>query len=228
MVDGSSSVKYYGENNFQMMKDFMKNLTRSFNVSSGETRVGVIVYSTNSTVAFKLDQFTTTEKVEEAIENIVYPGGGTYTGKALNLAGNDLFNDAVVRSNVPKVLVLVTDGVSTDDVTQPAALLRGKGVIGLVVAIGQNIDHSQLTQIAHGKPEQVYKAEFMSLGIVTNDIRGAICRGNANKDRILQTDLDFFLYLSSFSVFLKYFQTPVVIRCKAHMKVKNGGTLLSC
>ena len=205
MVDGSSSVKYYGENNFQMMKDFMKNLTRSFNVSSGETRVGIIVYSTNSTVAFKLDQFTTTENVEEAIENIVYPGGGTYTGQALNLAGNDLFNDAVVRSNVPKVLVLVTDGVSTDDVTQPAALLRDKGVVVLVVAIGQNTDDTQLTQIAHGKPEQVFKAEFMSLGIVTNDIRGAICRGNGNKDRILQNDLDFFSLPVFFQCILKIF-----------------------
>ena len=177
MVDGSSSVEYYGKYNFQMIKDFMKNLTRSFNVSSYGTRVGVVVYSTNSTVAFTLDQYTSTEKVEEAIDNVVYPSGGTYTGKALHLAANNLFNDTVVRGNIPKVLVLLTDGVSTDDVTQPAVLLANKDVIVFVLAIGQNIDYSQLTQIAHGQSEHVYRAEFTSLGFVKNEIRGAICSG---------------------------------------------------
>lgn len=178
MVDGSSSIEYYGENNFHMMKDFMKNLTRSFSVSSSGTRVGVVVYSTNSTVVFTLNQYASPEGVEEAIDNIVYPSGGTYSGKALYQTANKLFDDAVVRDNVPKVLVLLTDGVSTDDVIQPATLLSNKDVIVFVVGIGENINYSQLTQIAYGQSEHVFKSEFSSLGFVTNNIRGAICRGS--------------------------------------------------
>lgn len=176
MVDGSSSIEYYGENNFHMMKDFMKNLTRSFSVSSSGTRVGVIVYSTNSTVVFTLNQYASPERVEEAIDNIVYPSGGTNSGKALYQTANKLFDDAVVRDNVPKVLVLLTDGVSTDDVIQPATLLNNKDVIVFVVGIGENINYSQLTQI-YGQSEHVFKSEFSSLGFVMNNIRGAICRG---------------------------------------------------
>lgn len=177
VVDGSSSVHYYGESNFQMMKDFTKNLTRSFDVSSGATRVGVIVYSTNSTVAFTLDKHSSDQDVEEAIDTIAYPGGGTYTGNALKEAANSLFNAALVRDNVAKVLVVITDGVSTDDVTQPAALLDDNGVLVFVVAIGQDNDHTQLTQIAHGETEHVFAAEVNSLGFVTNGIRGSTCRG---------------------------------------------------
>lgn len=178
MVDGSSSIEYYGKNNFYMMKDFMKNLTRSFSVSSSGTRVGVVVYSTNSSVVFTLNQYASPERVEEAIDNIVYPGGGTYSGKALYQTANKLFDDAVVRDNVPKVLVLLTDGVSTDDVIQPATLLNNKDVIVFVVGIGENINYSQLTQIAYGQSKHVFKSEFSSLGFVMNNIRGAICRGS--------------------------------------------------
>lgn len=161
-----------------MMKDFMKNLTRSFSVSSSGTRVGVVVYSTNSTAVFTLNQYASPERVEEAIDNIVYPSGGTYSGKALYQTANKLFDDAVVRDNVPKVLVLLTDGVSTDDVIQPATLLNKKDVIVFVLGIGENINYSQLTQIAYGQSEHVFKSEFSSLGFVMNNIRGAICRGS--------------------------------------------------
>jgi len=177
VVDGSSSVQAHGENNFQMMKNFTKNLILSFDVSPGATRVGFMIYSTNSTIAFNLDQYSSYGEVEEAIDSISYPGGGTYTGKALDKAANNLYKDAVVRRNVTKVLVIMTDGVSTDMVTQPAALLNDNGVLVYVVAIGQNVDHTQLTDIAHGKTEHVFTAEFYSLGIVINDVRGAICRG---------------------------------------------------
>lgn len=177
VVDGSSSVQAYGDNNFQMMKNFTKDLILLFDVSSGATRVGFIVYSTNSTVAFKLDQYSSYNEVEEAIDSVSYPGGGTYTGKALHEAANNLYDDTVVRRNVTKVLVVMTDGVSTDAVTHPAALLTDNGVLVYVVAIGQNIDHTQLTEMAHGKTEHVFTAEFYSLGIVINDVRGAICRG---------------------------------------------------
>ena len=177
VVDGSSSVEAYGNSNFQMMKNFIKQVIRSFDVSSGATRVGAIVYSTNATVVFKLDQYSSYEEVEEAVDGMPYPGGGTHTGKALKMAANTLYSSGLVRGNVPKVLLVITDGVSTDDVTQSATLLNTNGVLVYVVAIGQDIDHAQLTQIAHGKAENVFTAEFHSLGIVSNDIRGAICKG---------------------------------------------------
>ena len=178
LVDGSASVNFYGEDNFQLIKQSMKSFVRSFNVSSSTTRVGVIVYSTNSTVAFTLSQYSSERDVEDAINNITYPSGGTYTGQALNDAANVLFSNETVRGNVSKVLVVITDGVSTDDVTGPAALVNETGVNTYVIGIGQNYDHSQLLKIAHNVPDNVFQAEFSSLQNAFRGVREAICLGN--------------------------------------------------
>ena len=175
-MDGSSSVQFYGEENFQRMKDFMKKLTISFNVSNSNTRVGVIVYSTNSTLAFNLHQYSSYNETAEAIDNLTYPSGGTFMGQALKDAATMLFNNSIVRENVSQILVVVTDGVSTDDVTAPVGLLSN--VFTYVVGIGKNYDMSELKQVASNKPERVFPAEFKTLQEVANTVRGKICQGN--------------------------------------------------
>ena len=178
VVDGSASVNFYGEDNFQLIKESMKSFVRLFNVSSPTTHVGVIVSSTNSTVAFRLSQYSSERDVEEAIDNITYPSGGTYTGQALNDAAKVLFSNETVRGNVSKMLVVITDGVSTDDVTEPAALVHETGVNTYVIGIGQNYDRSQLLKIANNVPDHVFQAEFNSLQNAFSRVRETICLGN--------------------------------------------------
>lgn len=175
-IDGSASIQSYGKSNFQKLKDFVTKLTRSFNVSNNKTRVGLIIYSTISTLAFNLDRYVSLNRTIEAINNTTYPGGGTFTGQALNLAATGLFNDSVIRANVSQVLVLVTDGVSTDDVIEPAGLLSS--VFVYVVGIGKNYELSQLQRIAGDKLERVFPTEFDKLQHVADDVRGQICLGN--------------------------------------------------
>ena len=178
LVDGSASVHFYGETNFQTMKDFIKNVTNLLDVSNVQTRVGVIVYSTNSTLVFPLNQYSTSNEIQQAVDNMEYPGGGTNTGQALNDSITTLFNNSIVRANVSKILVVITDGVSTDDVTEPAALVRGSGVTTFVIGIGKDFDHSQLTRVALDDENHVFTSEFSSLGDVTSNVRGAICQGD--------------------------------------------------
>jgi len=194
-VDGSASVKFYGEDNFRLIKESMKSFVRSFNVSSSTTRVGVIVYSTNSTVAFTLNQYSSERDVEEAIDNMTYPNGGTYTGQALNDAAKVLFSNETVRGNVSKILVVITDGVSTDDVTGPAALVNETGVKTYVIGIGQNYDRSQLLQIANNVPDHVFQAEFNSLQVAFSNLRETICLGNNTFYMwLLSTSMLFYCY----------------------------------
>ncbi|KAL9959813.1 hypothetical protein ACROYT_G033169 [Oculina patagonica] len=176
LLDGSASVEFYGQGNFQLIKDSTKSFIRSFNVSSGAIRVGVIVYSTNSTVAFTLNQFASEMDIEEAIDNITYPGGETFTGQALNDAARVLFSNDTVRANVSKILVVIIDGVSTDDVTQPAALVNETGVTTYVIGIGQNYDRSQLLQIALDVEAHVIEAEFNDIQEAFGGVRETICR----------------------------------------------------
>lgn len=162
----------------QPIKDSLKSFVRSFNVSSGATRVGAIVYSTNATVVFTLGQLTSEMDIKEAIDNITYPGGETFTGQALNDTARKLFSSVNVRGNVSKILVVITDGVSTDDVTQPTALVNETGVIPYVIGIGQNHNSSQLLQIALGVMNHVFQAELSTIQDVFSRVRETICLGN--------------------------------------------------
>ena len=226
LVDGSASVKFYGEDNFHLIKESMKSFVRSFNVSSAKIRVGVIVYSTNSTVAFTLNQYSSFGDIEEAIDNITYPSGGTYTGQALNDAANILLSNETVRGNVSKALVVITDGVSTDDVTGPAALVNETGVNTYVIGIGQNFDRPQLLQIAHNVPDHVFQAEFNSLQVAFSRVRETICLGN----NFLFTSilfLDFYLTINNTLFFLaldKCADNP----CRFGGVCKNEGMNCSC
>lgn len=178
-MDGSASVQSDGENNLQHMKDLLINIVTTLDLS--KTRVGVIVYSTNSTLALPLDHWIS---FSNELDSIQFLGGGTFTGKALNDSVTSLFNSSVVRSNASKVLVVITDGVPIDDVVIPALLVNRSGITSLAVGIGRNYDRSQLTKIALGEEERVFSAaEFTSLNetLFLNDIGDAICRGKMHE-----------------------------------------------
>ena len=175
-MDGSASVQSDGENNLQHMKDLLINIVNPLDLT--KTRVGVIVYSTNSTLALPLDHYSSS--FSNQLDSIQFLGGGTFIGKALNDSVTILFNGSVVRSSASKVLVVITDGVSIDDVDIPALLVNRSGITSLAVGIGRNYDRSQLTKIALGEEKRVFSAaEFTSLNgtLFLDDTGDAICRG---------------------------------------------------
>ena len=175
-MDGSASVQSDGENNLQHMKDLLVNIVNPLDLT--KTRVGVIVYSTISTLALPLDHYSSS--FSNQLDSIQFFGGGTFTGKALNDSVTSLFNSSVVRSNASKVLVVITDGVSIDDVVIPALLVNRSGITSLAVGIGRNYDRSQLTTIALGEEKRIFSAAeftFLNGTLFLNDIGDAICRG---------------------------------------------------
>lgn len=175
-MDGSASVQSDGENNLQHMKDLLIDIVNPLDLT--KTRVGVIVYSTNSTLALPLDHYSSS--FSNQLDSIQFLGGGTFTGKALNDSVTILFNSSVVRSSASKVLVVITDGVSIDDVEIPALLVNRSGITSLAVGIGRNYDRSQLTKIALDEEKRVFSAaEFTSLNgtLFLDDTGDAICRG---------------------------------------------------
>ena len=130
------------------------------------------MYSTNSTLAFNLNQYSSYDDTIQAIENITYPGGGTFTGQALNYAVTRLFNSSIVRVNISQVLVVITDGVSTDDVTAHASFLPSTLIY--VNGIGKNYELAELKQIS----ERVFTGDFNNLQEVANSVRAKMCLGN--------------------------------------------------
>ncbi|EDO40688.1 predicted protein, partial [Nematostella vectensis] len=146
VLDGSTSINNADPGNFQLLKNFMINIVKSFKISSERTHVGLVLYSSFTQLKFNFDKYSDSASIVKAINTTDYPKGGTRTGEALKMAKSQLFG-ASMRS-VPKVLIVLTDGRSSDKVEAPSKALKDEGVVIFAVGVGDQIDPSELNVMA--------------------------------------------------------------------------------
>lgn len=96
------------------------------------------------------------------IKNKPYPGGGTLTGKAIN-ASVATIASGNYPNGVPKLLVILTDGVSYDDVFYASEYARSQGITLFCVGIGGGINVPQLKQIAGTDSNILYISAYNTL-----------------------------------------------------------------
>uniref|UniRef100_A0A6J0UK71 Vitrin n=1 Tax=Pogona vitticeps TaxID=103695 RepID=A0A6J0UK71_9SAUR len=130
VIDGSSSV---GTGNFRTVLQFVANISKEFEISDTDTRVGAVQYTYEQRLEFGFDKHTTKQDVLTAIKRINYWSGGTSTGAAINYAFDQLFSKS--KPNKRKIMILITDGRSYDDVQGPATAAHQNGVIAYSVGI---------------------------------------------------------------------------------------------
>ncbi|XP_054977342.1 vitrin [Sorex araneus] len=129
VLDGSSSV---GSGNFRTLLRFAANVSQAFRISAAGARVGAVQYTYEQRLEFGLDAHRSKAAVLRALAGLGYWSGGTSTGAAIRFALQRLFHEA--RPGRRKLMVLVTDGRSYDDVRAPALAAHRKGVT--VYAVG--------------------------------------------------------------------------------------------
>ena len=112
----------------------------------------VLLYQGNAaTLNFYLTNFTDVASLQNAIRNIAYLGGWTNTTGALRVACTEIFNTANGdRSDVPNVIVLITDGVPNIDVHLLAgevARCKARGIRILGVGVTNQVSYSSLVHV---------------------------------------------------------------------------------
>ncbi|XP_051466192.1 collagen alpha-4(VI) chain-like [Apus apus] len=161
LVDTSTSI---GQENFQKVKNFLSTLVLSLDVGLDVIRIGLAQYSNETYQEFLLNQYLKSDVLEQ-IENLPYRSGEPYIGRALDVVNEVYFTEPAgsrAKSYVPQVTILITGGVSNDEVELPARKLRNRGISLYVVGIGvQNA--TELQQIA-SKPFAKYLYSTGSFG----------------------------------------------------------------
>ncbi|XP_069097153.1 von Willebrand factor A domain-containing protein 1 isoform X1 [Pleurodeles waltl] len=172
LTDSSGSVSY---KEFSQVKAFVADLLQPFTFGPQDVQTSVIHISTVPAVEFPFDQHASSESVQRAIRNMKQRMGDTNTGQALYLAKEKIFTDeAGARPNVPKVLVWVTDGISTDDISQPMKLLKDMGVTVFIVSTGRG-NYLELSQAASQPTEKhLHFVDVDDLHIITKELRDDI------------------------------------------------------
>lgn len=146
-MDASNSI---AETNFQKQKDFVKGVANSFVFAKDQAMAGVITYSTNAHLSIPLGKYLSVEDFKLAVDNIPYILGQTRIDKALKSAHNNLFSRRVgIRSGFPKVMIILTDGVQTQDpdavpLNKAVIPLRQNGVKIFAIGVGPYIKEDEL------------------------------------------------------------------------------------
>ncbi|XP_063474221.1 vitrin isoform X9 [Symphalangus syndactylus] len=130
VIDGSSSV---GTGNFRTVLQFVTNLTKEFEISDTDTRIGAVQYTYEQRLEFGFDKYSSKPDILSAIKRVGYWSGGTSTGAAINFALEQLFKKS--KPNKRKLMILITDGRSYDDVRIPAMAAHLKGVITYAIGV---------------------------------------------------------------------------------------------
>ena len=177
VVDGSGSIEKRQKGNFQRAKDFIIEIVKSFNIGKDATQVALVLYNSDPKVVFKFKD--NVDDIEEEIQEMDYPGGYTNTGKALDKVRNDVFKNLNKdRVDLPKVVVVVTDGRSQDNVSVPAQQLRDDGATIISLGVGCCYDESELNEMATDPDEKhVLEASFSELDKFKDAMKEQICSG---------------------------------------------------
>uniref|UniRef100_A0A8C2IAF2 Collagen alpha-1(XII) chain n=1 Tax=Cyprinus carpio TaxID=7962 RepID=A0A8C2IAF2_CYPCA len=151
LIDGSWSI---GDESFIKVRQFVFSMIGAFDVISRDgMQVSFVQYSDEAKTEFKLNTYHDKGMVLSALQMVKYRGGNTKTGVALKHIGDKVFtSDSGMRRNVPKVLVVVTDGRSQDEVKKNAAKLQHAGYSVFVVGVA-DVDTAELRNIG-SKPSE--------------------------------------------------------------------------
>ncbi|XP_008572507.1 PREDICTED: collagen alpha-1(XII) chain, partial [Galeopterus variegatus] len=174
LVDGSYSI---GIANFVKVRAFLEVLVKSFDISPNRVQISLVQYSRDPHTEFSLKKFTKVEDILEAINTFPYRGGSTNTGKAMTYVREKIFVPGKgSRSNVPKVMILITDGKSSDAFRDPAIKLRNSDVEIFAVGVKDAV-RSELEAIASPPAEtHVFTVEdFDAFQRISFELTQSIC-----------------------------------------------------
>ena len=101
VIDGSGSIEQYGKGNFRRCLNFVRAIVSRFNFRGGQTRVGVVLYSSSPRLIFDFRRYRSKGQILNAISRIRYPRGSTRTGYAMRYCYSRVFRYA--RRGVRKV-----------------------------------------------------------------------------------------------------------------------------
>lgn len=174
LVDGSYSI---GLQNFAKVRAFLEILVNSFDIGPNKVQLSLVQYSRDPHTEFALNTHHDISAVVKAVRTFPYRGGSTNTGKAMTYVRERIFiNSRGARQNVPRVMVLITDGKSSDSFRDAATNLRNIDVEIFAVGVKDAV-RSELEAIANPPSDShVFEVEdFDAFQRISKELTQSIC-----------------------------------------------------
>lgn len=172
LLDSSASVSHY---EFSRVREFLGQLAAPLPLGPEALRASLVHVSSQPHTEFPFGQHHSGAAVQDAIRAATQLMGNTNTGLALAYAKQQLFAEAAgARLGVPKVLVWVTDGGSSDPVGPPMQELKDLGVTIFIVSTGRGnlLELSAAASAPAGK--HLHFVDVDDLHIIAQELRSSI------------------------------------------------------
>lgn len=168
-----------------MIQDFLYKVIDRLVIGPNKNRVAVIQFSNDAEANFLLNSFTRKEDVLTSVRRLSNRGGRRrQLGSALNYVKENVFtteSGSRPNANVPKVLVVLSSGPSTDIVDVPVASLKKSNVT--IITIGRkNFGHKEMEKISHAPRYSILVSDMAELPNIQELVVAAIGEEKFNPD----------------------------------------------
>ncbi|KFO31758.1 von Willebrand factor A domain-containing protein 1, partial [Fukomys damarensis] len=172
LLDSSASVSHY---EFSRVREFVGQLVAPLPLGPEALRASLVHVGSLPHSEFPFDRHSSGQAVQDAIRASAQRMGDTNTGLALAFAKEQLFDEATgARAGVPKVLVWVTDGGSSDPIGPPMQELKDLGVTVFIVSTGRG-NLLELSAAASAPAERHLRfVDVDDLHIIAQQLRSSI------------------------------------------------------
>ena len=184
LVDSSGSIQ---RNNWQTVRDFIKNIVRDYTIGPSNVRVGLAIFGNDVQPIFQLNAYSTQYEILNAIDTMPFLDQTTNTPAAIRYMRTTMFTSQNGdRSFAPNAAIIITDGVPRvpNDVNearrltlQEANLARRQGINMFAVGIGPELTTQFLAQIAD-EPSNTHVFQVnqvRELETILNQVSTATC-----------------------------------------------------
>ena len=167
LMDESGSVGY---NDYQKMKSFVAGLVKQFVI--GPNRFSVITFESGAYLRFSLNSYYDTSSLRNAIMHLDYRSGGTNIASALRVAKYEIRYNS---RNVPKIVLLITDGWSNGGEKETAQELKNNGAIIFCIGVGSGVNVNLLKSISSSSSYTTIVQSFDLLLGIQSSISSKTC-----------------------------------------------------
>ncbi|XP_005072712.1 matrilin-2 isoform X1 [Mesocricetus auratus] len=177
IIDSSRSVNTH---DYAKVKEFILDILQFLDIGPDVTRVGLLQYGSTVKNEFSLKTFKRKSEVERAVKRMRHLSTGTMTGLAIQYAFNIAFSEGEgarpLQENVPRVIMIVTDGRPQDSVAEVAAKARDTGILIFAIGVGQ-VDLNTLKAIGSEphKDHVFLVANFSQIESLTSVFQNKLC-----------------------------------------------------
>ncbi|KAL7886996.1 hypothetical protein AOLI_G00047170 [Acnodon oligacanthus] len=191
LIDDSGSITHP---NFDDMRKFIREFLQLFKIGPKQVRVGLVKYADSPTLEFDLTTYNDRESIVRAVNEMPHKGGGTNTGAALTYMRRPFEEARNTRKNVSQILIVITDGESSDKVKDPAEALRNQGVSTYAIGV-KEANEEELLEMVDDPKKMFFVTNYDALEPLKKEILTFICSDEACKNML--ADIIFLLDGSS-------------------------------